>query len=158
MTGNEHLRPTEKATLKRNANSFIYDIVLPELRRLRLRNLGQPGGVVFPPPRVSAFDDRPLWQPKIGATERYIYCHNDLAQQNIVVEPKTLEITSLIDWEYSGFFPPDFEKSFWLDPSENCRVDEGESRCLIALLDEPGRFRRRYSLYHGADNSRSRHE
>jgi len=57
--GNEHLRPTEKATLKRNANSFMYDIVLPELRRLRSRNLGQLGDVVFPPPRVSAFDDRP---------------------------------------------------------------------------------------------------
>ncbi|KAL9127122.1 MAG: hypothetical protein Q9217_003948 [Psora testacea] len=132
----EYLSPADKVALERNVNTFVYETVLPELKRLRSRTLGQLSGIVFPPPRVSAFDDRPSWQPKVLTTERYVYCHNDLAQQNIVVEPKTLEVISLIDWEYSGFFPPEFEKPFWLDPSGNGRVDEEESRRLVALLDE----------------------
>jgi len=131
----------EKATLRANSNSFIYDTVLPQLKRLRSRNLGQLSGVVFPPPRVNEFDERPSWQPRRAATERYVYCHNDLAQQNIVVDTKTLKVISLIDWEYSGFFPPDFEKPFWLDPAQNGRIDQEESARLVALLDEPGRFR-----------------
>ncbi|KAL9100319.1 MAG: hypothetical protein Q9163_004298, partial [Psora crenata] len=132
----EDLSPADKVTLKRNVDTFIYDTVLPELRKLRSRTLGQLSGIVFPPPRVSALDDRPSWPPKVSTTERYVYCHNDLAQQNIVVDPTTLQVMSLIDWEYSGFFPPEFEKPFWLDPSGNGRVDEEESRRLVALLDD----------------------
>lgn len=138
---NQDLSSDEKATLRANSNSFIYDTVLPQLKRLRSRNLGQLSGVVFPPPQVNEFDERPSWQPRRAATERYVYCHNDLAQQNIVVDTKTLKVISLIDWEYSGFFPPDFEKPFWLDPAQNGRIDQEESARLVALLDEPGRFR-----------------
>ncbi|KAL9634841.1 MAG: hypothetical protein Q9164_003839 [Protoblastenia rupestris] len=133
---NVETSPADKATLKRNVNSFVYDTVLPELGKLRSRSLGQLNGAVFPPPRVSSFDHRPSWQSKALATERYVYCHNDLAQQNIVVDPQTLEVISLIDWEYSGFFPAEFEKPFWLDSSVSGQDDEEESRRLVALLDE----------------------
>ena len=136
---NKQLSPTDKAILGRNVDSFIYNTVLPELRKLRSRQLGQLSGTIFPPPRVSAIDGRSFWSRRIAPDERYIYCHNDLAQQNIVVDPQTLKIIALIDWEYSGFFPPEFEKPFWLDASGNGRVDEVESRRLIALLDESGK-------------------
>ncbi|MCJ1336346.1 hypothetical protein MMC09_001622 [Bachmanniomyces sp. S44760] len=134
--GDNRLNSTEKAILKANAIAYVYDTVLPELRKLRSRTLGQLSGAVFPPPRVSDFDGRPFWQPKVSTTERYVYCHNDLAWRNIVVDPKTLEVISIIDWEFSGFFPPEFEKPLWLEPDANGGNDEEECRGLVALLDE----------------------
>ncbi|KAJ4305949.1 hypothetical protein N0V88_000739, partial [Collariella sp. IMI 366227] len=44
------------------------------------------------------------WQPKddIGKGG-YVFCHNDLGQHNVIVDPKTLKISVIIDWEYGGF-------------------------------------------------------
>ncbi|TWU71295.1 hypothetical protein ED733_001955 [Metarhizium rileyi] len=51
-----------------------------------------------------------LWvlQPS-GSEEEYIFCHNDLSEYNIIVNPETFKIAAIIDWEHAGFFPKYFE-------------------------------------------------
>ncbi|KAL8827232.1 MAG: hypothetical protein Q9170_007094 [Blastenia crenularia] len=113
----------EKTTLQRNVDSFVEDTVLPQLGDLRSKMMGQLGGVLFSPPAISEAGPRFTKAPlaRHATTERYVYCHNDLAPHNIVIKPDSLEVLCLIDWEYSGFFPPGFEVPFW-----RCRRVEGE--------------------------------
>ncbi|KAK4145837.1 uncharacterized protein C8A04DRAFT_26316 [Dichotomopilus funicola] len=47
---------------------------------------------------------------KEGGGGQFVLCHNDLAQQNVLVDPKTLKIKAIIDWEFAGFWPPWFER------------------------------------------------
>lgn len=83
---------------------------LRELQTLRSRRLGGPSGNMVPPHRVlrRAETDQ-LWHQlgSLGpsADDEYVFCHNDLSQQNVVVDPKTLKINAIIDWEYAGFIP-----------------------------------------------------
>ncbi|KAH6635196.1 phosphotransferase enzyme family-domain-containing protein [Chaetomium sp. MPI-SDFR-AT-0129] len=39
------------------------------------------------------------------SSKPYVFCHNDLHQNNILVDPSTLKITAILDWEYAGFYP-----------------------------------------------------
>ena len=134
----------DRETLKQNVDTFLLEVVLPQLAALRSTRLGQLSGVLVPPPRVSNLDHRPVWEPKVSNIPRYVYCHNDLARQNIMIDPKTLQVVSIIDWEYSGFFPAEFEYQFWHRNSIHSRTiaekraDDEESLRLAAVLDEPG--------------------
>jgi hypothetical protein len=42
-----------------------------------------------------------------------IFYHNDLSANNVIVDPDSLKIKAVIDWEYSGFFPSQFERKFY---------------------------------------------
>lgn len=60
----------------------------------------------------------------------------------MLVDPETLKITAIIDWEFGGFWPEWFEREFWTrrgnsyalegeeDDSERCR------EWLVANFDE----------------------
>ncbi|KAL8643745.1 MAG: hypothetical protein Q9210_007576 [Variospora velana] len=144
-TDDVKLTDEEKSTLQRNVDSFIQNTVLPQLGRLRSKTMGQLGGVLFAPPGVARAEVRSIKAPPAlhATTERYVYCHNDLAQHNIVIKPDSLEVLCLIDWEYSGFFPPGFEVPFWRCQRikgewmhENGDLVDFESR--RAILKEPG--------------------
>ena len=109
------LNGEEKAMLMRNVNDFFHTTVLPQLQSHRSRTLGALRGVVFPAERVSERDKRTAWQK--GA-ECFVFCHYDLAPQNIFVDPKSLRVITLLDWEYSGYFEAEFDvrfffKQFW---------------------------------------------
>jgi Choline/ethanolamine kinase len=43
----------------------------------------------------------------------FAYCHNDLSRHNILVDPNSLKINAIYDWEYSGFYPEYFEGQFY---------------------------------------------
>ncbi|KAJ5106051.1 hypothetical protein NUU61_003398 [Penicillium alfredii] len=60
--------------------------------------------------RLSEKDD---WLRKVSNNHEYNFCHNDLSQSNILVDPETLKIRAIIDWEYAGFFPKSFEGLFY---------------------------------------------
>ena len=121
----------------------MFEVFFPQLAALRSKRLGQLSGVLYPPPYVISesgrdYLDPGLWAPRISNVARYVYCHNDLSQHNIMVDPKTLNVVSIIDWEYSGFFPAEFEHQFWHNPNYSRDYDEEEARRLAAKLDEPG--------------------
>lgn len=130
------LNPEDQERLWNNLSAFLENVLLPQLKKLRSKTMGQLSGVVFPPPRVSFYEKR-SWEPRTSSTERYVYCHNDLAFYNFFVDPKTLEIEAVIDWEYSGFFPPELEWNFCYRTKEES-LEESHCRETIALLDAPG--------------------
>ncbi|KAL8707343.1 MAG: hypothetical protein Q9220_007618 [cf. Caloplaca sp. 1 TL-2023] len=142
------LTDQEKLTLQRNVDSFLVNTVLPQLRGLRSRTVGQLGGVCFSQPYISQAEPRFMKAPPAvkTANESYNYCHGDLAQHNIVIKPNSLEVLCLIDWEYSGFFPPEFEVPFWrCHRVKGGWLGEGglpvDFDSIKAMLPVPGRFR-----------------
>ncbi|KIH89627.1 hypothetical protein SPBR_08024 [Sporothrix brasiliensis 5110] len=54
------------------------------------------------------------WLMRSRGKHDLVFCHNDLSANNVIVEAATLKIKAIIDWEYGGFFPPEFEKPFYL--------------------------------------------
>lgn len=128
----------DKERLRHSIQTFVAETVQPELNRLRSKTLGQLDGGLFVHPRISFYDDRPYWRPKSYTTEKFVYCHNDLGMQNFLVDPESLEVRALIDWEYSGFFPKESERYIFDDEDRMDSLNEEECRGLIALLDAPG--------------------
>jgi len=115
----EEDRPMAMAKTER----YLKEDVLPQLRNLKSRLLGQLQGVVIPPPWLHQHEPRLDWpRRQARGAETFIYCHNDLGQQNILLDPATLEVKAVIDWEYSGFFPPNFERPLWRKPSRQFSI------------------------------------
>lgn len=71
------------------------------------------------------------WKPTICCRPRadvkgdFVFCHNDLVQHNVIVDPDTLKIKAIIDWEFGGFWPEWFERPFWERPGPSAAL-EGE--------------------------------
>ena len=110
------------------------------LRALRSNTPGVPGETLMCPPlRVTCggWKVDSCWRPRddIGEGD-YVFCHNDLGQHNVIVDPDTLKINAIIDWEFGGFWPEWFEHAFWKRPGPS--VIEGEDddtqRCREWLL------------------------
>lgn len=101
----------EKASA--NALEFIQDIILPQLAQLKSRQRGLEGFVM--PPQWLAADIRPGWKGHRWKTlplneAKYVFQHGDLAPHNIMIDPQTLQVKALIDWEYAGYFLPGMER------------------------------------------------
>lgn len=135
-----HQMTEHKAEALENAKSFITTLVLPQLAGLRSNRLGNLNGVVIPPDRITRSDQRPWWPSRISSTEEFGFCHNDLAQHNIMIDPDMLQVEAIIDWEYSGFYPPEFEAPLWtksFDEPDYHSIDADRVESLIKLLDNP---------------------
>ena len=138
------LPPEKRQILKKNVDDYMYNYVLPQLAALRSKRVGALSGIAMPPPRVHAWDDRTVWQVRTSNVAKYVYCHNDLSRHNIFVDPETLQVVSIIDWEYSGFYPPEFERQIWHQTWPQARTPAEheekvkESHRLAAIFDEPG--------------------
>lgn len=109
------------------------------LRSLRSDTPGPPGEqLLCPPQRV--FDGRwkmnSCWRPRAEKGD-YVFCHNDLGQHNIIVDPDTLKIKAIIDWEFGGFWPAWFERPFWRRPGPSAILDgedDDVQRCREWLM------------------------
>jgi serine/threonine protein kinase len=93
---------------ERKTERFIKEHVFPQLRNLASSATGL-DGFVIPPPWILEYDERQEWLPKTTSHSPYIFCHGDLSPGNIMIDPETLEVTGIIDWEHAGYFPPDFQ-------------------------------------------------
>lgn len=146
----EKISEEDKERLTSNVFLYINETVLPQLNKLTSKTLGSVRGDIIPPVRLQMKDDRPHWPSRTSATEDFVFCHIDLGQHNIMVDPETLQVVSIIDWEYSGFYPRGFESPFWLEPIptalhpppggwENWKRPEHPAvEHLIKLIDKPG--------------------
>ncbi|TPX14921.1 uncharacterized protein E0L32_005030 [Thyridium curvatum] len=92
---------------------------LETLQKLKSKKIGGPSGIVIPPYRVMRHTERDIWSLRPSDEDEFVFCHNDLSQQHIIVDPNTLRINAIIDWEYAGFYPAHFERPFYsrLGPS-----------------------------------------
>ncbi|KAI9818960.1 MAG: hypothetical protein M1832_004128 [Thelocarpon impressellum] len=136
---------------------------LATLRSLRSKILGglSFGGFICPPYRVlsdgwapchSAWSPRPIspscfpptFPGALASSTRaeraletaapYVFVHNDLGQHNVLVDPRSLKITAILDWEYAGFWPVWFDRDFWKRP--------GPSVALAGEVDDTEFLRR----------------
>jgi hypothetical protein len=81
---------------------------------------------VIPPYRVTARSFRPEWNMKPRESEDLVFCHNDLSTHNVVVDPETLKVMAVLDWEYAGYYPMKFEGMFFRRPGPSVAL-EGEA-------------------------------
>lgn len=69
-----------------------------------------------------------------ATSPEFVLCHNDLSQHNIIVDETFLKINAILDWEYAGFFPPEFDRPFYLRVGPSIAL-EGEEDDLPKLLE-----------------------
>ncbi|KMU72962.1 hypothetical protein CISG_09926 [Coccidioides immitis RMSCC 3703] len=86
------------------------------LQGLRSSCIGGPTGIVCPPPVAKQLQRDEMWITKHSPAKGYVFCHNDLSQSNVIVDPDTLEVNGIIDWEFAGFFPKCFDAPFYRSP------------------------------------------
>lgn len=98
-----------------NALKFLDTVVFSQLERLKSKERGLDGFVM--PPHWLSLDVLCPWRGNNTAwstwplqTPEYVFQHGDIAPHNFIVDPETLEVRGLIDWEYAGYFPRNMEK------------------------------------------------
>ncbi|KAJ4300100.1 hypothetical protein N0V88_002769 [Collariella sp. IMI 366227] len=108
---------------------------LAKLKRLRSQRLGGPTGIVVPPYRVISEIDAVDWLTRLRQAEQaeYVFCHNDCSQHNIIVNPNTLKIAAIVDWEYAGFYPAYFEFPFYKRDGQSVALDDEEDDTEVLL-------------------------
>jgi hypothetical protein len=109
---------------------------LATLHALKSSRIGGPTGIVIPPYRVMRQTENDAWTLRASDFDEYVFCHNDLSQQNVIVDPVTLKIRAIIDWEYAGFYPIFFEWPFYkrLGPSSALEGEVDDSMKLLNFL------------------------
>ena len=109
----EYIEGANMAALAEDRKSVVRKELqgdLATLKNLRSSRLGGPSGLVIPPYRILLRTDVDHWYFKPTDHYEFVFCHNDLYQQNIIVNPYTLKINAIVDWKYSGFYPAHFER------------------------------------------------
>ncbi|KAG6083569.1 hypothetical protein E4U15_001947 [Claviceps sp. LM218 group G6] len=113
--------------------------ILPQLRRLRRNFMGSPNPElpVIPPHRLWRPKEKRVWPSMTKDTDEYVLCHTDLDRQNILVDPNTFKIVSILDWETAGFFPQEWELPLWTvdGPQEKYRMAKEVHGREIACFD-----------------------
>ncbi|KAK4033040.1 kinase-like domain-containing protein [Parachaetomium inaequale] len=110
---------------------------LARLKALKSNRMGGPSGIVIPPYRVLCETERDNWsQLRPSDHAEYVFCHNDCSQHNIIVNPETLKIAAIVDWEYAGFYPEYFEFAFYRrkGPSVALGEEEDDTDKLLDFL------------------------
>ena len=116
--------------------------IFPQIRKFRRNYLGSvdPAFPIIPPPRLRNSRDDRVWKRVEQDIDKYVFCHNDLHQDNIFIDPVTFAIVSIIDWEYAGFYPPEFELPLWtIHPHEIRHITRAtystafSSICLVCV-------------------------
>ncbi|KAG6286154.1 hypothetical protein E4U45_008563 [Claviceps purpurea] len=118
--------------------------ILPQLRRLRRNSMGSPNPELpmLPPRRFWDWKGTRVWPSMTKDTDDYVLCHTDLDRQNILVDPNTFKIVSILDWETAGFFPQEWDLPLWTvnGPEEKYRMTREAHRQEIFAFDSPEKY------------------
>ncbi|CAL5872007.1 uncharacterized protein PFLUO_LOCUS6264 [Penicillium psychrofluorescens] len=136
----EHIDGVPMSRLSEDQKSVVRTEVeqhLATLRRIKSDTIGGPSGIVLPPYRVMRLSDKDEWPRKVSQNGKYVFCHNDLSQHNIIVDPRTLKIRAIVDWEYAGFFPEHFEWPFYERPGPSVALngEHDDSADLLQFME-----------------------
>lgn len=61
---------------------------------------------------------------KVRESKDLVFCHNDLSAHNVIVDPVTFKVNAIIDWEYAGYYPQEFEGMFFRRPGPSVAIGE----------------------------------
>ncbi|KAG8415314.1 hypothetical protein J3459_011149 [Metarhizium acridum] len=140
----EHVSGIAMSDLSEPSKQFVKQQLLQHVKALQNLHSDTPGvpgqQLLCPPLRVNAgkWKVNSCWKPRADLPkEDYVFCHNDLRQDNIIVNPISLRIVAILNWESGGFWPKWFEMAFWERAGPDA-VLEGEvdntQRCREWLL------------------------
>lgn len=107
---------------------------LRTLWEIKSNTIGGPLEIIIPPYWVMRQADNNDWAPKTSDKKEYIFCHNDFFQHNIIVDPQSLKIQAIINWEYAGFCPKEFEGAYYKRPGPSVAL-EGEHDDAAKLFE-----------------------
>lgn len=133
----EYVDGVSMSGLEEDQKSIVREelqIHLAKLKTLKSHRMGGPSGIVIPPHRVLRRTSLDNWRLQPSDQEEYVFCHNDLSQENVIVNPETLKIRAIIDWEYAGFFPANFEWPFYTRLGPSVAID-GEVDDSLRMLE-----------------------
>lgn len=130
--GMNSLSEDQKAVVRKELEKH-----LATLKTLRSNRMGGPSGIVIPPYRVMVRTEKDDWKLRVSDQDEFVFCHNDLSQHNVIVDPKTLKINAIVDWEYAGFYPENFEQHFFtrLGPSVAIKDEVDDSEVFLGFLE-----------------------
>ncbi|EHY60727.1 hypothetical protein ABEF92_007061 [Exophiala dermatitidis] len=126
----------EQAT--KAVDEYITQFVLPQLHSLRSRNVGALTGDIIPPMRLWGQPGSRQWTPWKSWSKTNVFVHNDLGQQNILVDDN-FNVVGIVDWECSGFYPDYFEAPLWtksLDDEGYFDIDAHNIPRLVEFLSQ----------------------
>jgi hypothetical protein len=134
------LEDIASVTATEHVANCLESSVLPQLRKLQHHTTGSVDTTLplIPPSRITYRDKRPTWSRKTSSNTEFVFCHNDLGQHNIFVDPDTFNITAIIDWEFAGYYPPEFEYPLWLMSYKEQGEDHLQTDHLVEFLDNTG--------------------
>lgn len=136
-------------TATKHVADCLESSVLPQLRTLRHHTIGSVDATLplIPPSRITYRDKRSNWLRKTSRNTDFVFCHNDLGQHNIFVDPDTFNIAAIIDWEYAGYYTTDFEYPLWLRPYKEQGEDHLQTDHLVKFLDNLGKSPKAADMY-----------
>lgn len=127
------LEEEEKLVVQEELESY-----LQQIHKFRSSVVGGLSGIVVPPYRLQQKTDIDDWNIEPSKTDEYVLCHNDLSQQNVIVFPDSLKIRAIVDWEYAGYWPECFERTFYkrLGPSVALEDEEDDVIDMLRFLED----------------------
>ncbi|KAL4938485.1 hypothetical protein BDV06DRAFT_225966 [Aspergillus oleicola] len=132
----EYIEGEQMAQLDDNRKATVLREIkehLDTFQGLTSTTTGGPSGIAIPPYRILRHHPTRSWSTQSSKGAEYVFCHNDLSQHNIIVDPQSLKINATIDWEYAGFYPPYFEAPFYQRPGPSVALDgEENDECKLA--------------------------
>jgi serine/threonine protein kinase len=131
--GMDELEDEEKLVVEEELESY-----LQQIHEIHSGAIGGPSGIVVPPYRLQQKTHIDIWIAKPTDTDEYVFCHNDLSQQNVIVCRDSLKIRAVIDWEYAGYWPERFERRFYkrLGPSVALENEEDDAEDILNFLQD----------------------
>ena len=75
---------------------------------------------------------------KPSESEDLVFNHGDFSTYNVIVDPLTLKVKAILDWEYAGFYPEQFEGNFFerVGPSVALGGEENDEGRLLDIMIE----------------------
>ncbi|GAB0136163.1 hypothetical protein EsDP_00004475 [Epichloe bromicola] len=137
----EHIDGVEMSDLtpeQRKVVEVELEGYIATLRNLKSEVWGGPSGHVIPPYQVLQHPVRVKWAMKPREVKDLVFCHNHPSTYNVIVDPETLKVKAVIDWEYAGFYPQDFEAMFFrrLGPSVALDGEIDDEERLLKIMYE----------------------
>ena len=71
-------------------------------------------------------------------TEELVMIHGDFSTYNVIVHPVTLQVKAILDWEYAGFYPEQFEGKFFkrIGASVALKGEENDEDRLLEIMNK----------------------
>ncbi|TFK45088.1 kinase-like domain-containing protein [Crucibulum laeve] len=128
------LSEEQKAVVIKELDEYV-----AQLHSITSSIMGGFSGRVCLPYRISeAIDHDDVLKFREAETPEFVLCHNDLSQHNVIVDEETLKVNAILDWEYAGFYPREFDSPFYYRPGPSAAIEDEKDDVpeLLKVLDK----------------------